>query len=102
DIARSIRAAVPTSKVKVATVNGRIRLSGTVSDAPSMDKVLQVVRQYGVPDIINTMTLVGGQQVNLEVRILEAQRDAGRDLGISWSGGVAGFTTSVNGAASDG
>ena len=102
DIARSIRAAVPTSKVKVATVNGRIRLSGTVTDAPSMDKVLQVVRQYGVPDIINTMTLVGGQQVNLEVRILEAQRDAGRDLGISWSGGVAGITTSINGAASGG
>lgn len=102
DMARSIRAAVPTSKVKVATVNGRIRLSGTVADAPSMDKVLQVVRQYGAPDIINTMTLVGGQQVNLEVRILEAQRDAGRDLGISWSGGVAGITTNINGAATGG
>jgi pilus assembly protein CpaC len=32
------------------------------------------------------MTLTGGQQVNLEVRILEAQRDAGRELGISWLG----------------
>ena len=102
DIARSIRAAVPNSNVKVATVNGRVRLSGTVTDAPSMDKVLQVVHQYGVPDIINTMTLVGGRQVNLEVRILEAQRDAGRDLGISWSGGVAGFNTTINGAATGG
>jgi pilus assembly protein CpaC len=99
DMTRSIRAAVPNSNVKVATVNGRIRLSGTVTDAPSMEKVLQVVQQYGVPDVINTMTLVGGRQVNLEVRILEAQRDTGRDLGISWSGGVGGFTTNINGAA---
>lgn len=102
DMARSIRAAVPNSEVKVASVNGRIRVSGTVADAPSMDKVLQVIKQYGVPDVINTMTLVGGQQVNLEVRILEAQRDAGRDLGISWSGSVAGINTTINGAATGG
>jgi pilus assembly protein CpaC len=102
DIARSIRAAIPNSSVKVGTVNGRIRLSGTVADAPSMDKVLQVVRQYGAPDVINTITLVGGRQVNLEVRILEAQRDAGRDLGISWSGSVGGFNTTINGAATGG
>jgi pilus assembly protein CpaC len=86
DIARSIRAAVPNSAVKVGTVNGRIRLSGTVPDQVAMGKVLEVVDQYGSPAVINTLTVVGGQQVNLEVRILEAQRDAGRELGISWSG----------------
>jgi pilus assembly protein CpaC len=32
------------------------------------------------------MTVDGGRQVNLEVRILEARRDAGRDLGIAWRG----------------
>jgi pilus assembly protein CpaC len=90
DISRSIHAAVPTSNVKVGTVNGRVRLSGTVTDADSMQKVLTIVDQYGSPAVINTITLVGGQQVNLEVRILEAQRDAGRDLGISWASGSAG------------
>ena len=97
DMSRSIRAAVPSSKVTVNTVNGRVRLSGTVSDAYSMEKVLEVVDQYGSPAVINTMTLVGGQQVNLEVRILEAQRDAGRELGIQWGGSVAGVSATIGG-----
>jgi pilus assembly protein CpaC len=98
DIARSIRAAVPGSNIKVGTVNGRVRLSGTVADQPSMEKVLAVVSQYGSPAIVNTVTLVGGQQVNLEVRILEAQRDAGRELGISWGGSVGGMDFEIGGA----
>jgi pilus assembly protein CpaC len=95
DMARSIRAALPNSSVKVGSVNGRIQLSGSVPDAASMQKVLDIVAQYGSPAIINTMTLSGGQQVNLEVRILEAQRDAGRELGISWGGKIG--PTSING-----
>lgn len=97
DIGRSIRAAVPSSKVKVNTVNGRVRLSGTVTDSVSMQKVLDVVAQYGSPSIINTITLLGGQQVNLEVRILEAGRDAGRELGILWGGSIHGVGTSISG-----
>jgi pilus assembly protein CpaC len=99
DMSRSIHAAVPNSNVKVSTVNGRIRLSGSVTDQFSMDKVLEVVAQYGSPAVINTMTLAGGQQVNLEVRILEAQRDAGRELGIAWRGSVGGVSASIGGGA---
>ena len=88
DMSRSIRAGIPNSKVKVTTVNGRVQLSGSVPDANSMQKVLDIVNQYGSPAVINTMTLSGGQQVNLEVRILEAQRVAGKELGISWGGNV--------------
>ena len=101
DIQRSIRAALPNSAVKVSTVNGRIRLSGTVPDEHSMQKALEIVGQYGSPAIINTVTLVGGQQVNLEVRILEAQRGAGRELGIQWGGSVGGVQTNVAGGGGD-
>lgn len=101
DMARSIRAAVPNSNVKVGTVNGRVRLSGTVTDALSMQKVLDVVSQYGSPAVINTMTLVGGQQVNLEVRILEAQRNAGRELGIQWGASDGGMSASIGGGPSN-
>jgi pilus assembly protein CpaC len=95
DMSRSIRAAIPNSNVKVHTINGRIRLSGTVVDEYSMQKVLEIVAQYGSPAVINTMTFSGGRQVNLEVRILEAQRDAGRQLGIQWGGSVGGVTTTI-------
>ncbi len=99
DMARSIRAGVPSADIKVSTINGRVKLSGSVTDAVTMDKVLAIVAQYGSPQIINTITLTGGQQVNLEVRILEAQRDAGRDLGIAWSGEVGGVGVNVNNTA---
>lgn len=97
DMANAIRSAVPHSDVRVSTVNGRVRLSGTVTDEGSMQKVLQIVDQYGSPGVINTITLAGGQQVNLEVRILEAQRDAGRQLGIQWGGTIGGVTANING-----
>jgi pilus assembly protein CpaC len=101
DMSRSIRAAVPNSNVKVGSVNGRVRLSGTVTDAASMQKVLDVVAQYGSPAVINTITFVGGQQVNLEVRILEAQRDAGRELGVQWSASGPGGRVTINGGSSN-
>jgi pilus assembly protein CpaC len=88
DMQNSIRAALPNSKVKVSAINGRVHLSGSVSDSVAMDKVLAIVAQYGSPAVVNTMTLEGGQQVNLEVRILEARRDAGRELGVAWRGNV--------------
>ncbi len=100
DMNRSIKAAVPTSKVKASSVNGRILLTGSVGDAASMQKVLDIVQQYGAPAVVNTITLSGGQQVNLEVRILEAQRDASRQLGMSWRAdvGPVKFATSGDNA----
>lgn len=102
NMARSIRAAVPDSNVHVTTVNGRVLLSGEVTDADAMQKVLDVVHQYGTDDtaIVNTLTFKGGQQVNLQVRILEAQRNAGRDLGIQWGAdaGAGNISTVGTGA----
>ena len=97
DMAKSIKAALPNSDVKVDTVNGRVRIGGSVPDELSMTKALDIVGQYGSPAVINTMTIAGGRQVNLEVRILEAQRDAGRQLGISWRGSAGGFEGGIGG-----
>jgi len=101
NISRSIKSALPNSHVRVSTVNGRVQLSGTVPDAGSMQKVLEIVGQYGSPNVINTITFVGGQQVNLEVRILEAQRDAGRELGVQWAASWNGGTGSIAGGPSN-
>ena len=97
DISRSIRAVVPNSNIEVGTANGRVRLSGTVADANSMNKVLMIVGQYSTDPIINTITLNDVQQVNLEVRILEATRNAGRELGITVGGSVGAVKVSTGG-----
>jgi pilus assembly protein CpaC len=98
DIARSIHAVVPNAHINVGTANGRVRLSGTVPDPVSMQKVLDVVAQYGSDSIVNTITLSGNQQVNLQVRVLEAQRGAARELGLAWSASLTapGVTVKTN------
>lgn len=83
DLRQTIQEAVPESKVKVQTVNGRLRLSGAVPDGIAQRKVLEIAEQYSSTPAINALQVTGGQQVLLEVRIIEASRNAERDLGVS-------------------
>ncbi len=84
DLQQTIRNAVPQARVKVETINGRTRLSGSVPDGITQRKVLEIAEQYSSAPVINALTVTGGQQVLLEVRVVEASRNAGRELGISW------------------
>lgn len=92
------------SGLKVSTVNGKILLSGTAPDAVTLDQAMTIARQFG-PDVINSVSVNSPQQVMLEVRFVEASRQAGRDLGVQWnvfgSRGVAniGSRKAANGAA---
>jgi pilus assembly protein CpaC len=86
-IAGAIRTQYPDSKIRVSTVNGRIMLSGIAPDAVTLDKVLQFAKQFS-PDVINSVSVAQPQQVLLEVRFIEAARNAGRELGVNWE--VAG------------
>ena len=70
--------------IKVSSVNGRIMLSGMAPDAVTLDKAVVIARQFA-PDIINTVQVAQPQQVMLEVRFIEAKRNAGRDLGVQWN-----------------
>ena len=70
--------------IKVSSVNGRIMLSGTSHDAVTLDKAVVIARQFA-PDIINTVQVLQPQQVMLEVRFVEASRQAGRELGVQWN-----------------
>jgi pilus assembly protein CpaC len=74
----------PGSRIRASSVNGRIMLTGAVHDATTVDKAVVLARQFG-PDIINSMTVMSPQQVMLEVRFIEANRQAGRELGIQWN-----------------
>lgn len=86
DLAVTIQDAVPNANIRVETVNGRLRLSGTVPDAIALRKAVEIAQQYGSDGVINALRVTGGQQVMLEVRFIEANRSAGRELGISWFG----------------
>jgi pilus assembly protein CpaC len=74
----------PNAGLRVSAVNGRILLSGTAPDGPTVDKAVVIAKQFG-GDVINTVEVLAPQQVMLEVRFVEATRTAGRDLGVQWN-----------------
>ena len=83
-LATEIRAAVGGAGIRVSSVNGRIMLSGSAPDAATLDKAVTIARQFA-PEIINTVRVLAPQQVMLEVRFIEASRQAGRELGVQWN-----------------
>ena len=74
----------PRARLRAASVNGRIMLTGEVPDAVTLDQAVTIARQFG-PDIINSVAVSQPQQVLLEVRFIEIARNAGRDLGVQWN-----------------
>jgi pilus assembly protein CpaC len=84
ELRAAIRDVAPHSSVRVSVANNKVRLSGTVADSVTLQNVMEVAQQFD-PDPINTIRVLNSQQVLLEVRIIEANRNAGRDLGISWA-----------------
>ena len=70
--------------IQVASVNGRIMLSGTAPDAVTLDKAVSIAKQFA-PDVIDTVEVTQPQQIMLEVRFIEASRQASRELGVQWN-----------------
>jgi pilus assembly protein CpaC len=96
-LAQELSRRFPASKLRVSSVNGRILLSGTVTDGMVLDQALQVAKQF-VPDVINSVQVLQPQQVMLEVRFVEASREADRELGVDWNahgGGSTNFLAKV-------
>jgi pilus assembly protein CpaC len=88
----------PTAHFRVTSVNGKILLSGEVPDAVTLDRAVSIAKQFG-PDVINSVQVSQPQQVLLEVRFIEVNRNASRELGINWnvvgSGGIVNLGTNA-------
>lgn len=106
EVASAIRAASPGSQVRVINSNDRIRLTGIVRDATELQRVLEIAQSYSDQPVLNQLRVNDSQQVMLEVRVIEASRQTGRDLGIGWAGagrnGIGKATTSQGIAVKDG
>src|SRR5262249_17844409 len=75
---------VPGNQVRVTSANGKVLLTGEVSDSIALATVLAVAGQFAPEAIINSLSVRASQQVLLEVRFLEAARSAAADLGVNW------------------
>lgn len=85
DLQQAINRAVPNANVSVDNINGRVRVSGDVRDGPSLARVLELAGQFSDQPVLNAVRVTDPQQVQLDVRILEVSRTAGRELGVQLS-----------------
>lgn len=82
----TLRRAVPSANVSVTNVNDRIRLSGSVKDNKDLQTVLEIAQKFSAEPVINSIRVESPQQVELDVRILEVERNSGRALGVGLAG----------------
>jgi pilus assembly protein CpaC len=83
----SIRTLVPRAQVKVSGLLDAIVISGTVPDAESAERVMQIAGIYSHA-VINHMRVAGVYQVLLRCTVAEVNRTATRQLGFNgWMAG---------------
>jgi pilus assembly protein CpaC len=84
-ISEALRQNIPGGNIRVRSVNGRVLLDGIVPSAPAAHKAVTIARDFAGDDVTNSLTVAANQQVNLEVRFIEASRQAGKELGFNWA-----------------
>jgi len=82
-LASTIRNSVPGGEeIKVSSANGRVVLSGSASDQVAADKASKIATNFsGQEEVINSVNITSSQQVQLNVRFVEINRQIGRELG---------------------
>ena len=94
-----LRETIPQSKVQVSGANGRILLSGTVPDATTVEKAVAIAEQYAPKAVTSALQVRAVQQVMLEVRFIEANRTASRELGVGQRLRNGDFNADIGGQA---
>lgn len=79
-----LRELVPGEQVEVRALNGSLAMSGTVSGAGAMSRVLAVAERFAPGLVTNLMSLRGSQQVLLKVKFVEVARTALKRLGLNF------------------
>lgn len=95
----ALRTVLPRENIKVRSVNGRVLLQGAVRSSTAAARAIQVAKDFAGPNVTNAMTVGASQQVTLEVRFIEAKRNASRDLGVNYSVSAGGISFQPFGGA---
>jgi pilus assembly protein CpaC len=82
---------LPNSRITVQAINDNIVLSGIVSSAGQAERAHQIAARYveNPEQVLNAVSITGGEQVLLKVRVVEMQRTIVKQLGINLGGCVA-------------
>ncbi|HWA62507.1 MAG TPA: type II and III secretion system protein family protein, partial [Caulobacteraceae bacterium] len=81
-IQADLAAALPGETIKVANFAGGLLLTGEVSTSSVANRAAAIAERYAPKAVQSALTVRAAQQVLVEVRIIEASRNALKDLGV--------------------
>jgi pilus assembly protein CpaC len=87
-----IKSRAPTADVQVASVNGRVVLSGFVPDAQTAERISDLATLVQGGPVRNQLTVAGVQQTLLRVTVAEVNKVGVRQLGVNWAIGGSDWT----------
>ena len=85
---------VPGHKIDARLSNGHVVLTGLVNDPGAADRAAQLAKTFAGDKVVNMISVGSSQQVMLEVKFVEVNRQLGTQLGVS------GFLNSLGGSFS--
>lgn len=95
---RQMAELMPGEQIGARISNDAVVLTGVVSNGPAVDRAMQLAQSYAGDKVINMMSVGASQQVMLEVRFSEIDRQTGKQIGISgFTGSDAGTFGSATG-----
>ncbi|PDT76896.1 type II and III secretion system protein family protein [Bradyrhizobium sp. C9] len=98
NLQQNIQAGTGTRGIRVSASEGQVVLSGMAADAVAAERAMAIATG-SIPKgstVVNAMSVAAPQQVMLEVRFLEVNRQAGRDLGVNLMAANANGTNIAN------
>ena len=84
---RQLAELIPGEQIGARISNDAVVLTGTVSSAVAVDRAVQIAKTYagGEEKIVNMLSVGASQQVMLEVRFSEVNRQAAKQIGLNHS-----------------
>ena len=99
---KSLFETFPGERIEVRPMAGGVYLSGKVSGSPVAERAVKIAQRYAPNDVTNGLVIKDSHQVLLEVRFVEASREAVKDLGIGLLVGSPDGTFSSAGGLTSG
>jgi pilus assembly protein CpaC len=88
DLAGLMKSSLPNSAIQVQALNDNVVLTGTVASALESTRAADLAARFtGDPKkVVNMLSVAGGAQVMLKVRIAEMDRNVAKQFGIDLAG----------------
>ena len=88
DLTSLMKASLPNSAIQVQAMNDNVVLTGSVASAMEASRAADLAGRFtGDPKkVVNMISVAGGQQVMLKVRIAEMDRNIAKQFGINLAG----------------